>query len=192
MTLSVAVVYHSGYGHTARVAACVAEGAKATGVNVHLLPVDTLDDSGWATLDSASAIIFGAPTYMGGVSAPFKAFIDAAAGRWMQQQWKDKIAAGFTNSGSYSGDKLNTLFQLAVNAAQHGMVWVGNAVMPTGSAKGTDGPKHTDINRVGSFLGLMTQSNNDLPDVTPPDGDLATARLFGERVAQITARFSAQ
>jgi len=44
---------------------------------------------------------------------------------WLEQRWKDKIAAGFTNSASQSGDKLSTLLQLTVFAMQMGMIWVG-------------------------------------------------------------------
>ncbi len=94
--------------------------ARSAGATVHLISVEELgaDAPAWATLDAADAIIFGAPTYMGSTSAKFKAFEEAASGRWFQQAWKDKFAAGFTTSGSYSGDKLNTLQDLAVNAAQ--------------------------------------------------------------------------
>jgi hypothetical protein len=52
---------------------------------------------------------------MASVSAPFKAFMDATSNEVMAKgfAWKDKIAAGFTNSGSRSGDKLASLIQLA-------------------------------------------------------------------------------
>ena len=192
MSKIVSVVYHSGYGHTAKVAEAVAAGAKlAANTTVHLLKADTLTDAEWETLDTSDAIIMGAPTYMGGVSAPFKTFIDATSKRWFTAAWKDKIAAGFTNSASYSGDKLASLQQLMILAMQHGMIWVGQA---EGSPKlgGTDVPAIDAINRVGSYSGLMTQSNAlSGPDIVPPVGDLETAKLFGKRVAEITAKFSA-
>ena len=53
---------------------------------------------------AADAIVFGAPTYMGGASAPMKAFIDATSKPWYARAWKNKLAGGFTNSGGYSGD----------------------------------------------------------------------------------------
>lgn len=176
--IRLAIVYHSGYGHTARVADLIAEGARAhvATAEVRLLPVEALDLE-W--LEQADAIIFGAPTYMGGLSAPFKQFMDDSSKQWFQQRWKDKVAAGFTNSGALSGDKLNALLQLAVFATQHGMIWVGQAEMQEGH-----GPE--DINRMGSNLGLMTQSDNAPPEETPPTGDLETARRFGERIATIT------
>ena len=62
----------------------------------------------WDDLAFAEAIIFGAPTYTGGAWAAFKAFEEATSNVVMAKGfgWKDKIAAGFTNSGARSGDKL--------------------------------------------------------------------------------------
>lgn len=188
--MKLTIVYHSGYGHTAKVAEAIAEGAsRASDSEVTMVNVLNIKEEDWDILDQSQAIIFGCPTYMGGVSAKFKEFIDAASKKWVQQKWKDKIAAGFTNSGSYSGDKLNSLFQLAVNAMQHGMIWVGNAMMAA-SVNGVEGPDSNQLNRVGSWIGLATQSNNESPEVSPPKGDLETAKLFGERVASITKKFS--
>jgi multimeric flavodoxin WrbA len=148
MSISLCVVYHSGYGHTTRLAQAVADGAaNEQGVNVELISADSLADneSDWAKLDAADALIFGCPTYMGGPSAPFKAFMDASSARWMEFKWADKIAAGFTNSGSLSGDKLNTLVSLAVFAAQHGMIWV-NLNVPPGNNSSQGSPR--DLNRI--------------------------------------------
>lgn len=191
MPVSVAILYHSQFGHTAKVAQAVAEGVAALpGAHATLLNVGTLEESGWRVLDAADAIIFGSPTYMGGVSAAFKDFIDATSKRWFAQAWKDKVAAGFTVSGSYSGDKLNTLFQLAVYAMQHSMIWVGTGIMP-GSTKGeSDVPEADQVNRFGSYMGLMAQASSASPEVTPPAGDIETARLFGQRIAEVTARFA--
>ncbi len=190
MTKSISIVYHSGYGHTAKVAEAVAAGAKIDGVTVNLIKADGITDEQWATLDASHAIIMGAPTYMGGVSAQFKTFADASSKRWFTLAWKDKIAAGFTNSGSYSGDKLSSLQYLQVLAMQHGMIWVGQAE-PAPVLSGTDIPTHDDINRVGSWVGLMTQANSKAPaDIAPPAGDLETARRFGKRVAEVAKRFA--
>ena len=190
MTSSIAIAYHSGYGHTAKVAEAIAEGAKSVaGAMVHLIKVDTISEADWATLDAANTIIFGAPTYMGGPSAQFKTFADATSKRWFTLAWKDKIAAGFTNSGSLSGDKLASLQQLSILAMQHGMIWVGQ----TESAPVLDGTQEVVVdmvNRLGSFSGLMTQSNHKAgPDIAPGAGDLQTAKLFGKRIAEVTARF---
>ena len=189
MTINITIVYHSGYGHTAKIALAILQGAKKLeGSNVELINVSEMNEQAWEKLDHSHAIIFGCPTYMGGVSAKFKEFIDSTSGRWMEQKWKDKIGAGFTNSGSYSGDKLSSLFSLTLNAMQHGMIWVGNAMM-SASVKGIEGPNSDQLNRVGSWLGVAAQSNNESPEVSPPAGDIETAKLFGERIAKITKQF---
>lgn len=191
MGTKVAIVYYSGYGHTAVVAEHVAQGARAVpGVEAALYKAEDLskpDQGPWDQLAAADAIIFGAPTYMGSASAPFKQFADASSKVWFTLGWKDKIAAGFTNSGSWSGDKLNTIVQFAILAAQHGMIWAGTAIMPGYNRKGST-PE--DINRVGSFMGLMTQANIDEgPDVAPPSADRKTAELFGQRIGEVAARW---
>ncbi len=187
--INVAVVYHSGYGHTAKQAKAVAEGAEGVGgTNVTLVAVDDIE-SHWQTLDKADAIVFGAPTYMGSLSGPFKTFMDASSKAWFTRSWKDKIAAGFTNSASQSGDKLNSLIQLTIFAAQHGMIWVGLDLLP-GNNNSNGGPN--DLNRLGSFLGAMAQSNADQgPEVAPPAADLTTAAHLGARVARTALAFAA-
>lgn len=185
----VAVVYHSGYGHTGEQAKAVARGAtKVADVTVHLLNVDEAQQQ-WALLKASDAIIFGSPTYMGSASAQFKAFMDASSKAWYGREWKDKIAAGFTTSASQSGDKLSTLMQLAIYAAQHGMIWVGQDMLPGNNhSKGSV----NDLNRLGSFLGAMAQANSDEgPETAPIQSDLLTAEYLGERVATIAKRFTA-
>ncbi len=183
----IVIVYHSGYGHTAVQAEAVARGARSiAGTTVQLAKVEDVDQH-WPDLAAADAIIFGAPTYMGSASAAFKAFMDASSKTWAGQDWKDKIAAGFTNSASQSGDKLNTLQQLAVFAAQHSMVWVGLGLLPgNNSSKGSV----DDLNRLGSFLGAMAQSNADQgPDLGPTAADQRTAEHLGRRVAETALRW---
>ena len=177
----IVIAYHSGYGHTAKLAQAIETGAKNTGAETTLIDVTAIDDAGWEALDAAHGIVFGAPTYMGSLSGPFKVFMDATSKPWFAQKWKDKVAGGFTNSGSLSGDKLSSLQQLSILAAQHGMIWVGNALPKEGNE-----PEH--VNRLGSWLGVMAQSDNKSPDETPPAGDLKTAELYGARVASIAGK----
>jgi NAD(P)H dehydrogenase (quinone) len=123
---------------------------------------------------------------MGGVSAPFKAFMDASSKTWYERKWADKVAAGFTNSASQSGDKLATLIQLAIFAAQHGMHWVSLNLLP---GNNNSNGSVEDLNRLGSFLGAMAQSNADQgPEAGPISSDLRTAELLGARVATIAAQ----
>jgi len=140
-------------------------------------------------LNEMDAIIFGAPTYMGSLSAPFKAFMDATSPLWLKQQWKDKLAAGFTNSGNMSGDKFNSLVQLVAFAAQHSMLWVTLGLMNESSAKDVPNGNPTSVNRIGSWIGAVSQSDNLPPEKTPPSGDLKTAKLLGIRVAEATLRW---
>jgi multimeric flavodoxin WrbA len=174
----IVIVYHSGYGHTKKVAEAVAEGSGGT-----LLAIDAegnLPEGGWDQLAAAKAIVFGSPTYMGSVSWQFKKFADASSKPWYTQVWKNKLAAGFTNSATLNGDKLSTLHYLFTLSQQHSMLWVGTGMMPANSKAAT----RADINNVGSFSGLMTVSPSDAsPDEMIP-GDIATAKKFGERVAE--------
>jgi multimeric flavodoxin WrbA len=178
----IAVVFHSGYGHTLRMAKAVAEGAKAD-----LVAIDAegnLPEGGWERLNAANAIIMGSPTYMGTVSWQFKKFADASSKPWFTQAWKDKLFAGFTNSATMNGDKLSTLHYLFTLAMQHSGIWVGTGLMPS-NAKAA---QRNDVNYVGSFSGAMAQSPSDSSPDEMLAGDLETARLFGQRVAKVAAR----
>ena len=185
---TVAIVYHSANGHTEKQAKAVAEGVQGfDGTRALLIPVAKVDDH-WDDLEKAEAIIFGSPTYMGSASAEFKKFMDASSKVWYAQGWKDKIAAGFTNSASQSGDKLNTLIQLFIFAGQHSMTWINAGMLPgNNNSKGSV----EDLNRLGGFIGAMAQSNFDeSSDVAPPATDLRTAAKFGARVAEATKRWT--
>src|SRR4051812_30534894 len=120
----VAVVFHSGYGHTKVQAEAVARGAALARAKVALIPVEEAVDR-IGELNAADAIIFGSPTYMGSASAAMKSFMEATSKIWAEQKWKDKLAAGFVNSGSQNGDKQTVFQQLMTFAMQHGMIWVG-------------------------------------------------------------------
>jgi len=173
------IAFHSGYGHTRRLAQAVRDGAAdVPGTDARLLDVTAIDDAGWRALEEADAIVFGAPTYMGGPSAPFKIFADASAKAWFTQAWKDKIAGGFTCSLGLSGDKFSTLGYFVTLAMQHGMIWVGTGTQ--GSAVPGD---PLAINRLGGFTGVMAQADNVPPEQSPPQGDLDSARGYGARIA---------
>ncbi len=189
----VCVVYHSGYGHTKLQAEAVHRGAAGVAqVEAHLLTTEEaiarIDE-----LDSADAIIFGYPTCMGSMSTRMKLFLEAAAKKWFTQAWKDKIAGAFTNSSGFSGDKLNTLIGLAINAMQHSMIYVGTGIMPWANepegAKTVIGPSADAHNRLSSSMGPMAASFEVRAPDAPAKGDIETAELYGHRVATITLRF---
>ncbi len=168
----IAVVFHSGYGHTARVAEFVAAGAEA-----ELIAIDSdgnLSDDQWAILDAADGIIFGSPTYMGMASWQFKKFADATSKRWFTGSWRDKVASGFTCSANLSGDKLSTLQYFITLAMQLGMIWVGQPLLNDG-----------ELNRLGSNSGAMAQVVPTSPAQDIPASDLETAKQLGARVQKI-------
>ena len=181
----ITIVYHSGYGHTKKVAEAVAEGAGGT-----LLPIDAegnLSEADWATLAAADGIIFGSPTYMGSVSWQFKKFVDASSKPWFAQVWKDKIAAGFTNSATLNGDKFSTLSYLFTLSQQHGMIWAGMGMKAPNSKAAT----RDDINNLGGYAGLLTATPSDASADEMVAGDIATAKAFGARVKTVVERWSA-
>jgi multimeric flavodoxin WrbA len=58
----IAIVYHSGYGHTARQAEAVARGVRSSaGALAHLIRAEEVEQH-WPTLAAADGIMFGAPT----------------------------------------------------------------------------------------------------------------------------------
>lgn len=182
----IAIVFHSGYGHTARQAEAILAGVAAiSGVEGKLYPVTELNEESWKELDAADALIFGSPTYMGSAAAKFKEFMETSSGRWYGRAWKDKVAAGFTCSASQSGDKLNTLIELMIFANQHGMLWVGLDLLPgNNNSKGSV----DDLNRLGSFSGAMAQANSDQGAEGMLESDLKTASSLGQRVATTVLR----
>ena len=181
----VVVVYHSGYGHTQRVAQQVAEGAAA-----QLIAIDAegnLGEADWAALAEADAIIFGTPTYMGGASWQFKKFADASSKAWFTRAWQDKVFGGFTNSASPVGDKGATMIGLQTLASQHGGIWVSLGQLPSNSKAAT----HADLNHLGGSVGLLVRSPSDASVDEIPQGDLDTARRYGQRVAEVASRLRA-
>ncbi|MEU9373260.1 flavodoxin family protein [Streptomyces sp. NPDC048255] len=177
----VSIAYHSGYGHTAVVAEAVRAGAAGTGATVHLIKVDEIDDAQWELLDASDAIVFGSPTYMGTASGAFHVFAEATSKRWFGDAWQDKVAAGFTNSASKSGDKLHTLQFFQILAAQHGMSWVNLGLKPGWNASTAS---ENDLNRLGVFAGAAAQSNSDEGPDAVHKADIATAEHLGRRVAE--------
>jgi NAD(P)H dehydrogenase (quinone) len=180
----VAIVYHSGFGHTKILAEAVAKGAASVaGTQVDLIPVAEAEAKA-AALNDADAIVFGSPTYMGSVSGPFKSWADTTAKTWFGQAWKDKLAAGFTNSSGPSGDKLSTLQYMWTLAMQHSMIWVSQGIM--------SGAKQGDLtlNRLSSWGGTMATSLNEAPGPdNPSKDDQATGEALGRRVAELAKKF---
>lgn len=173
---TVAVAYHSGFGHTAELAAAVAGGAADAGAAVTPIAVDQMTDGDWDILDDADAIVFGSATYMGNVSAAFQAFAEQTGRRCMNGTWRDKVSAGFTNSGAKAGDKMHTLTSLAVFAAQHHMHWVN---LGLGAGWNSSAGSEHDLNRLGFWLGAGAQTDVDAGSEQVHDSDVRTCRISG-------------
>ncbi len=184
------IVYFSGFGHTAKQADAVLEGAAGVPGSFVLLqaidPQGDIPNDAWEELPKADAIIYGTPTYMGGPAWQFKKFAESTSRLWSRLALHNQIAAGFTNSASVNGDKFSTLAYLWTLSQQHGQIWVGTGLLP--SSKKEHGP--ADVNWTGSFGGAMAISPSDAsPDEAPRAGDLETARRLGRRVAESAQRW---
>lgn len=182
-----AVIFHSAHGHTAHIAAHVVEGARSVaGTEVDLLKAEDLartpDD-----LLGYEGYILGSPTYLGGVSGPFKTFMDATGRLWRTHALKGKLAAGFTVSSLPAGDKQSTLMSMFVFCMQHGMLWVGNPFLPE---QHCGVPYDEAVNRLGSWSGMMAQAGHSSPADSFAPGDVKTARLFGRNFSETLHRVS--
>lgn len=180
-SIKTVIVYHSGYGHTARMATAIAEGAGPGAVLVAIDAEGNVAEDAWQVLAGADAILFGSPTYMGGPSWQFKRFADASSKIWFEGGWQNKIFGGFTNSASINGDKLNTLEYFFLLCGQHAGIWVGMDIKPAN----VKASKRDDLNRMGSYIAPMAQTPADASPEEMSSGDLETARLYGARVALI-------
>jgi NAD(P)H dehydrogenase (quinone) len=184
----IAVIYHSGHGHTEHIAECVVQGARLVADSeVVMLKAETLQGATEQLIDF-DGIILGSPTYLGGVSGVFKSFMDATGGMWRKQSLKGKLAAGFTVSSLPSGDKQTTLLSMFVFCMQHGMIWVGNPILPE---QHSGVPYEQAANRLGSWTGLMAQAGHAAPANQFDSGDIKTAKMFGENFAATLQRVSA-
>jgi len=174
----IVIVFHSGYGHTKKVAEAVAAGNGGSLVEIDA--EGNLPAGGWERLATADAIVMGAPTYMGGPSWQFKKFADASSKAWFVKAWRNKVAAGFTNSATLNGDKFSTLTYFFTLSQQHGMVWVGTGMHPSNAKQHT----RDDLNNLGGYSGLITATPSDASVDEMVPGDLRTAKAFGERIVE--------
>lgn len=184
-----AIIYHSAHGHTEHIAFHIAKGANGVlDTEVYMLKAEELSRTP-DTLLRFDGYILGSPTYLGGVSGTFKTFMDATGRLWRNQQLKGKLAAGFTVSSLPAGDKQSTLLSMFVFCMQHGMIWVGNPILPE---QHIGVPDDEAANRLGSWSGLMAQAGHAAPADAFPTGDVKTARLFGANFSETLHRVDTQ
>ena len=183
------IVYFSGHGHTTKQAEAIRDGAVSVAsgrAKLLLIGQDgSLPQGLWHQLAAADAIIYGSPTYMGGPAWQFKKFADESSKPWAIGAWKDKIAGGFTNAASVDGDKFATIAYFFTLSQQHGQIWIGTGLMPSNK-------KHhepADVNWTTGFAGALAISpSGSTPEEAPRSGDLETARLYGQRIAEYAAK----
>lgn len=182
----IAIVYFTQTDITGQLAKAIATGIeKHGGIEVfsHRIQGQEISEGRFSNGDlfnqlmACDAIIFGSPTYMGGVAAQFKAFADASSETWVEQGWANKVAAGFTSGGAMNGDQSSTLQYIQTLAGQHGMLWLGLDKITNSGELG--------INRLGTQAGIVSQGIDG--EVHP--SDLATAEYMGERVAKLVESF---
>jgi NAD(P)H dehydrogenase (quinone) len=189
----ISIIYFSGTGHTHLMAEGISRGCQTVAdCHVKLLRIDgsQIKEGRWShdafanELHSSHGIIFGSPTYMGSPAAQFKAFADWTGETWFKQAWKDKIAGGFTHSGTPSGDKDVTMQAMFALACQHGMIWISNGEMPSQVLGKSDG-----INRLGGFAGALGAGGAQQGQPAVIDsGDKLTAESYGARVAKFAQK----
>jgi hypothetical protein len=68
-----------------------------------------------------------------------------------------------------------------VFAMQHGMLWVGNPILPE---QHSGVPYDEAANRLGSWSGLMAQAGHSASADSFVPGDVKTARMFGRHFAE--------
>jgi len=117
------------------------------------------------------------------VSWQFKKFADASSKPWYMKTWRNKLAAGFTNSATINGDKFSTVQYLMTLSQQHGMLWAGMG-MHAANAKAST---RDDLNNLGGYSGLITATPSDASVDEMVPGDITTAKAFGQRVAEAAA-----
>ncbi len=184
------IIYHSRSHSVEKIAEEIAVGIKAlSNATVNLIPCEQAKEK-IEIINNSDAIIFGSPTYFGSLSSEMKTFFDSIGEVFIGKKWQNKVAAAFTHSSSLSGDKLMTLMQIIVIAMQNGMIWVGQDLLPSAPYKIPQewsdlGQGELEVNRLGSWLGLMAQSDQR-KGIEISKADLLTARLFGKRIATVT------
>ncbi|GAA4765838.1 NAD(P)H:quinone oxidoreductase [Stakelama sediminis] len=196
----VLVLYYSSYGHIAKMADAVAEGARSAGAEVAVrrvpetAPAEVAQAAGFQTDDSHpliesidsladyDAIVVGAPTRFGRIPSQMAAFLDTAGGLWMRGALHGKVGGAFTSTASQHGGQETTLFSLITNLLHLGMTIVGldyghQAQMGVDEVKG------------GSPYGATTLADGDGSRL-PSETDLAGARYQGRRIAETAAKLS--
>ncbi|QDH16341.1 NAD(P)H:quinone oxidoreductase [Swingsia samuiensis] len=195
----VLVLYYSTYGHIETMAAAVAEGARAAGLEVDVkrvpetvpeeiakanhfkvdqsAPIATPDE-----LVNYDAIIVGAPTRFGRLPAQMAAFWDQTGGLWFKGALIGKVGAVFTSTGVQHGGQETTLYSLMSNLLHHGMVISGLPYSFQGQGR-------MDEITGGSPYGATTLAGAD-GSRSVSENELDGAKFLGQRVAELAKKLA--
>lgn len=193
----VLVLYYSSYGHIAKMAEAVADGARSGGAEVDIrrvretAPPEVAKASGYVNdthdiiespdgLAAYDAIIVGAPTRFGRMPGAMANFWDATGGLWAKGKLVGKVGGAFTSTATQHGGQETTLFSIITNLLHHGMTIVGLDY-------GFQAQMGVDKIRGGSPYGATTIAAND-GSRQPGQEELDGARYQGKRIAETAAK----
>lgn len=197
-TLRLAIVYHSTFGHVAKLAAAIQQGAlRVPGIDAQLyqvaetLPAEVLAKrhappklehpiASPEMLKSADGILFGFPTHFGMVPTQMKALFDACGRLWVEQALLGKPAGFFFSTSTQGGGQESTAMGSMPFLVHHGMIFV-----PLGHR--SQAQSNMDELHGGSLWGAGTFSGeNDKRE--PTELELEIARVQGQSFAQVTTQ----
>lgn len=206
--VKVSVVFHSIYGHIYKMAEAVAEGAREVeGAEVEIyqvpetLPYEVLEKMGAIetknlfahipvltrsmyedVLAGADAIIFGAPTRYGNMSAQMRTVFDGLGGLWAKNAFVGKVGSVFTSSQTQHGGQESTLLTTYVTLFHLGMVIVGLPYSETRQMR-------MDEITGGSPYGVTTIAGENNTR-QPSENELAMARYQGRLVTETAKKLA--
>lgn len=194
----VLVLYHSFYGHIEAMAAAVARGARSVPDTVvdlkrvpETVPADVFRGAGGKADQAAAvakteelanydAIVFGAPTRFGNVSAQMRTFIDQTGALWMKGALVGKVGSVFTSSATQHGGQESTILTFLPTLLHHGMVVVG---LPYAERR----QMGIDEIKGGSPYGAATIAGGK-GERMPSEQELGMAEFQGRHVATIAKK----
>jgi NAD(P)H dehydrogenase (quinone) len=206
--VKVSVVFHSIYGHIYKMAEAVAEGAREVeGAEVEIyqvpetLPYEVLEKMGAIetknlfahipvltrsmyedVLAGADAIIFGAPTRYGNMTAQMRTVFDGLGGLWARNAFVGKVGSAFTSSQTQHGGQESTLLTTYVTLFHLGMVIVGLPYSETRQMR-------MDEITGGSPYGATTIAGENNTR-QPSENELAMARYQGRLVTETAKKLA--
>ena len=192
----VLVLYYSRHGAVKQLAAYVARGIEAGGLNTRIRTVppvstiieataDTIPEQGdpyvcLNDLSECSALALGSPTRFGNMAAPLKYFLDSTSPQWLSGELVNKPAVVFTSSTSLHGGQESTLLSMMLPLLHHGMLILGIPYTEPGLTTTKGGGTPYGASHVAG-------AENNLP---VSDDEKKLCLVLGKRLAQITQKIN--